>query len=129
MPSYPESDRQQILREYFRGADDAPLCPACGEDLEIRLDLDSEHPLLDVSCPGCRRRFRWAQEQDEQPWRPLYLAYFVERLRKGRPLRCPIDDSRVVTVDFGDGVVEFRCPFCNRRGRTPKRGTKPAQPS
>ena len=45
------------------------------------------------------------------------MEYFLERYRLGDVLRCPIDDCYVNYVEFSDAIIEFRCPYCNRRGK------------
>ncbi len=121
VPEYSDRDQDQIIREYFgpTGVGETPLCPQCGETLQF----DSRYPShgsgirIEVSCPNCQRQFMWEQTQPEQSWKPLHLEYFLERIQSGALPRCPIDDCYVTHVDFGDGVLEFRCPCCNRRGK------------
>lgn len=119
-PNYTEQEQEQVVLDYFggSGSEGEPLCPACGESLVFR---SSSVPFLglqlDVGCPGCARGFSWSQPQPERPWKDLQLSYFLERYLEGEPLRCPADDCFVTYAEFNDGVVQFNCPYCNRRGR------------
>lgn len=104
--------------EYFNG-NEPPLCPRCGEELQFRVDYSAGHRLcLSVSCPGCGCNLNWRQPDSPGEWAPLHLTYFVERIGQGDVPRCPFDDSGVSFAEFEGGVLEFRCQFCNRRGRT-----------
>lgn len=121
MKTYSEQEREEIVRAYFASHEEGedPRCPECGELLEIESDYTSisASPVLEGHCPDCHRTFSWTQTQAEQPWKELHLRYFLERFKADRPLRCPFDDCSVIAVDFEDGVLEFRCPYCNHRGR------------
>ncbi len=117
--SYSEEERDEIIREYFSTeGGESPSCPRCGETLQFQFDhqvrTGSE---VRISCPDCRRRFSWCQTHLKQGWESLTLQYFLERHQLGQPLRCPIDDCFVGGTEYAEGVVEFRCPYCNRRGR------------
>lgn len=127
--SYSDQEKDRIIRDYFGPAskEEAPRCPGCGEVLLFDVICGDESSSLQVrvSCPDCQARFTWEQSQLEQKWNPLHLAYFLERYRLSDFPRCPLDDSYVTYTEFNDAVVEFRCPYCNRRGRTrrlPKSG-------
>ncbi len=117
---YSQSERDEIVLEYFSGAgaDERPSCPRCGEDLEIESQAIQFFGLqLQVRCDSCSTSFAWSQPQPERPWKDLYLDYFAERYLRGEDLRCPHDDAFVTHAEFSDGVVQFNCPYCNRRGR------------
>ncbi len=110
-----EADR--LVREYFGGRE-RPLCGECGEELEFRTDYSIRDLLrLEIHCPGCGRRLDWRQTRSPGLWEPLHLIYFHERMVQGQAPRCPFDDSGVSVAEFEGGLLEFRCPFCNRRGR------------
>jgi hypothetical protein len=116
-----EKDRRQeaerLAHEYFSG-NESPLCENCGEELLFRTDYGPENRFgLRISCAGCGRRLRWRQHESPGEWDTLHLRYFLERVTQGDAPRCPIDDSGISFAEFEGGVLEFRCPFCNRRGR------------
>lgn len=112
-----EMETDQIAREFFAG-NESPLCPRCGEELLFRLDYELDRrPRLRMSCVGCGLRFSWRQEGPPGEWEPLHMTYFVERVAQGQVPRCPIDDSGISFAEFEGGILEFRCPYCNRRGR------------
>lgn len=119
--SPPEQD--EIIRDYFgpSGAEETPRCPHCGELLQFDVrHAPGAHFQLQVSCPDCRKTaFCWEQTKPAQLWKPIYLNYFVERYQLNEMIRCPIDDCYVTWLEFSDEVVEFRCPYCNRRGKAP----------
>ena len=127
MPSYSPEERDQIVREFFRAERlHETLCPLCGDEIRLQLDYESNpgDPHLRVRCGGCGGGFLWRQTKAPREWKPLYLAYFSECHRKGRVFRCPIDDSSVICREFDPGILEFRCPYCNRFGRvSAKKGT------
>lgn len=105
----------QLVREYFRGEE--TLCFACGGDVKCALETDSSGtPQLMGRCLGCQKVFEWRQNTAIGKWRRIHLNYFLECRRKGLPPRCPIDDSTVFYMEYSDGLLEFRCPYCNRRG-------------
>lgn len=117
---YSQQERDEIVRDYFgpSGAEETPRCPHCGELLQF----DNRHVpggrfQMQVNCPACHRAFGWEQTSLEQPWKPIQLNYFVERYRVNDTIRCPVDDCYITYAEFSDGVVEFRCPYCNRRGK------------
>ena len=120
---FSEQDQVDIILEYF-GAEEnteSPLCPDCGQELLFEsLFSDLLGLQLEVSCPPCQQVFSWAQPLPVREWKPLHLGYFVECYVADKPLRCPYDDCRVTSIEFNDGVTQFNCPFCNRRGRTGK---------
>ena len=122
MAEYSEKEKDEIIRDYFGppGADENPRCLMCGEVLrfEILSQGGSGKFQISVSCPDCRANFSWEQSQQQQPWKSLHLQYFLERYRADDPIRCPLDDCYVIYTEFSDSVVEFRCPYCNRRGKT-----------
>lgn len=126
MKKFTDEEKDQIIREYFgpAGAGENPRCPFCGEVLDFdsgfRSDISAFR--IRVSCSDCGAGFVWEQHRPEQPWRPIHLQYFLERYRLGDVLRCPLDDCSVAYTEFSDGVIEFRCPYCNRRGRTRQPG-------
>lgn len=120
--SYSDQEKDRILRDYFSLAskEESPRCPGCGEVLQFAVNYSSESSSsqIQVSCPDCQARFTWEQSRAEQPWKPLHLAYFLERYRLNDVLRCPFDDCFVTYTEFSDAVIEFRCPYCNRRKKT-----------
>ncbi|MEE8349591.1 MAG: hypothetical protein V3R94_08480 [Acidobacteriota bacterium] len=117
---YSQVEQSDIVRDYFGplGAEETPRCPHCGELLhfDTRQVAGSQFQMK-VQCSECPAVFRWEQTEPEQPWKPLYLKYFVEGYQGNDRIRCPLDDCYISYTEFNDGVVEFRCPFCNRRGR------------
>ena len=121
MVEYSEQEKDEIIRDYFGplGDEENPRCPCCGEILQFKSNYGSGADCLEirVSCPDCKGHFTWEQNQPEQPWKPLHLQYFVERYKINQPMRCPFDDCYVTCAEFADGVLEFRCPYCNQRGR------------
>ncbi|MBI4445947.1 MAG: hypothetical protein HY645_08545 [Acidobacteria bacterium] len=127
--AYTVEEKDQIVREYFgpAGATESPLCPRCGEVLKFKRSRSKEDFLLVVSCPECRSGFVWRQLKPEQSWKPLHLEYFIERHRMGDVLRCPVDDCYIAYIEYSDRILEFRCPYCNRRGQAqlpPRRGKR-----
>lgn len=114
-------DRDEIIRDYFgpAGAEENPRCPICGEVL--RFDTlyqdDGSKFQIRVSCPDCQAHFSWEQSQQQQPWKSLHLQYFLERYLTNDRIRCPLDDCYVIYTEFSDRVLEFRCPYCNHRGK------------
>ena len=122
MAEFSQEEQDEIIRDYFgsSGAEETPRCPHCGELLQFDIrHAPGGHFRMQVSCPDCHTTFGWEQTDQEQPWKPLHLNYFVERYQLHEMIRCPIDDCYVTYAEFSDGVVEFRCPFCNRRGKAP----------
>ena len=122
MAEYSPQEKEEIVRDYFgpSGAEEAPRCPHCGDLLQFSIQhAPGSRFQIEVSCPDCQGAFRWEQTAQEQPWKPLYLNYFVERYPLNETIRCPIDDCSITYAEFSDGVVEFRCPYCNRRGKAP----------
>lgn len=120
MRTFGAQEVDEIVRAFFRfsGPDPSVLCPDCGEDLNIEIQYaGAEPPGLRIRCRDCRAEGSWRQGRPVEPWKRLHLAYFRECRAKDRPPRCPIDDSRVVCTEFGDDLLEFRCPYCNRVGR------------
>lgn len=110
-------ETERLVREYFAGSE-PPLCEQCGEELVFRTDYGVENRLcLRISCRGCGLKRSWRQSHSPVAWEPLHLSYFLEMVARGQLPRCPIDDSGVNFAEFEGGLVEFRCPFCNRRGR------------
>lgn len=117
---YSQQEKREIVRDYFGppGAEETPRCPNCGELLQFDVGhAPGGHFQMQVSCPDCHTAFGWEQTEPEQPFKPLYLNYFVERYQRNETIRCPIDDCYVTYAEFSDGVVEFRCLYCNRRGK------------
>lgn len=120
MRHWSEDTQQQIVREYFgpAGAGEPSLCPGCGQDLDICSTVLKGFGLqLRVKCPGCEQAFTWLQPQPVRAWKTLHLDYFAERYLMEETIRCPYDDCYVSWAEFNDRVVQFICPYCNRRGR------------
>lgn len=121
MLTYSDREKSTIIREYLgpAGKDETPRCPRCGEVLQFRSEYRNgvAVPGIEVHCSECQRRFTWEPSQPAQPWKLLHLEYFVERYKLGGVIRCPADDCYVTYTEFSDDVIEFRCPYCNRRGR------------
>ena len=121
MTLIPKEEKDHIIRDYFGPASDQenPRCPHCGEVFKFSLNYPSKHKHLTISvhCPECSTHFTWKQTSAEQSWNPLHLQYFEERYRIDQTIRCPRDDCYVTYTEFNDGVVEFRCPYCNHRGK------------
>ena len=116
--TYSDQEKDRIIRDYFglAGKDENPRCPSCGEVLVLQAEYRT-HFHIHVSCPDCGARFTWEQCHLVQPWKSLHLEYFLECYRLGDVLRCPVDDCYVNYVEFSDRIIEFRCPYCNRRGK------------
>ncbi|MFQ5737878.1 MAG: hypothetical protein ACE5JX_02615 [Acidobacteriota bacterium] len=117
---YTKHQQAEIIRQYFQqaGAEEAPQCPLCGEPLQIQCGSQDLFGLqVEVSCRECGKSFLWAQPQPEREWKKLHLGYFLERYASGERMRCPLDDCFVSYAEFSDGVVQFNCPYCNRRGK------------
>ncbi len=116
-----EQEKDEIIRDYFGpgGAEENPRCPSCGEVLRFDAlhDSGSGQFQIEVGCPDCGANFSWQQNHLQQPWKELHVQYFMERYTAREPLRCPLDDCYVIYAEFTDRVLEFRCPYCNRRGR------------
>ncbi len=122
----PISREQQdrIIRNYFLSIaeEEDSLCPQCGEPFRFQIGYGRQGGRVAVSCSDCGSGFQWKQAQPVRPFKALHLEYFLERHSSGRPLHCPIDDSAITALEFSDGVMEFRCPYCNRQGRTGQQG-------
>jgi hypothetical protein len=117
---YSEVQKAEIMKEFFRsaGAGEHPLCPCCSDALRFRSMAVAFTGLqLDVECSCCRLSFSWSQPQPPKPWNKVQLGYFLERYRNSEVARCPVDDCFVTYAEFGDGVLQINCPFCNRRGQ------------
>ena len=118
---YSKEEKEEIIRDYFGppGTEENPRCPTCGEVLRLDglHDSGSGQFRLEVSCPDCKASFSWQQNYLQQPWKELHLQYFVERYTTHEPIRCPLDDCYVIYTEFTDRIVEFRCPYCNHRGK------------
>jgi len=118
---FSEKEKEEIIRDYFGppGTEENPRCPTCGEVLRF----DALHVTgsslfrIEVSCPDCKAHFSWEQNQLHQPWKELHMQYFMERYTTHELLRCPLDDCYVIYTEFTGRIVEFRCPYCNRRGK------------
>ncbi len=112
--------QEDIVLEYF-GSEESkgrPLCPNCGDRLDFRSFVLKAFGLqLKISCQGCSETFSWSQPQPERSWKDLHLEYFLENHGKGEVARCPYDDCQVSCAEFAGGVLQFNCPYCNRRGR------------
>jgi len=121
MAGYSDQEKDHIIKDYFSppGNEENPRCPDCGEVLRFNLDYaESDNRLLiNVNCIECSTGFLWCQPQKKQAWKPLHLDYFVERYKMEKVIRCPIDDCYIFYAEFGSGVLEFRCPYCNNQGR------------
>lgn len=115
MQHYTDADRQRIVREFLRG-EAHPVCPLCGEEILMRISYrQQDRAHIEAECPGCGENFVWSPPPVTGRWEPLHIAYFLERRRLDTDLRCPYDDCRVATVEYSEGTVVFRCPFCNRQ--------------
>ncbi len=119
--AYSDKEKEEIIRDYFGppGTEENPRCPTCGEVLRLDglHDSGSGQFRIEVSCPDCKASFSWQQNYLQQPWKNLHLQYFVERYTTHEPIRCPLDDCYVIYTEFTDRIVEFRCPYCNHRGK------------
>ncbi len=115
--TYHSEEVEALVRDYF-SLTEPPCCIHCGEDVAVSLDY-SERPsvALDLCCSGCDATGHWRIPDAVDQWEPLHLAYLQECVRLGRPPRCPMDDCRVNYAEFEGNLLEFRCPYCNRRGR------------
>ena len=132
MAGYSSQEEDQIIRDYFGppGGEENPRCPGCGKVLRFDLDYATvgNRLRLRVSCSECATSFIWQQPHQEQTWKPLHLQYFVERYRMGQTIRCPVDDCYISYAEFTSGVLEFRCAYCNHRGKLTLLDS-PGQPS
>ncbi len=120
MSNLSPQQQNRVAREYFgpEGSGECALCPRCGEELEIAPGMVAGFGLqLRIECPGCASVATWIQPQPVREWKTLYLEYFAERYLTQETIRCPYDDCYVTWAEFNDGVVQFNCPYCNRRGR------------
>jgi hypothetical protein len=129
MSSYTGEEREEILLDYFGStSDEEPLCPDCGETLQFRSRYPSgDSPFrLQADCPDCRAGFIWEQTRTRENWTSIQLSYCLERYRQGDMPRCPVDDCYIVCTEYSGGMVEFRCPYCNRAGRGRADGDIPA---
>lgn len=121
MSEYSQEEQERIVQEYFsaQGSEAHPRCPHCGELLKFHSTYPAHNTGFEVriSCPECAADFVWKQTQPEQSWKPLHLDYFIERYQFSNLIRCPVDDCCVTCTEFSDGILEFRCPYCNRRGK------------
>lgn len=116
MSSFEADELEEIVLSHF-GDKEPSACPGCGRQLEIQSSVIPGFGLhLKFHCAGCARSGEWQQPQPSRDWKPLHLEYFREALREERPIRCPIDDSYVTFAEFESGIVQFVCPYCNRRG-------------
>ncbi len=119
---FPAPEIDAIVRAFFRAEriDGESLCSSCGGSIEVRLRypaLSEDRESLEIHCRECGRQGRWVQERPAEDWKDVHMSYFLECQSHGRAPLCPIDDSSVLYFEFSDGVFEFRCPYCNRRGR------------
>ena len=116
MKGFTEEQMEEAVLSYF-GDEEASSCPSCGRPLEFASEVVPAFGLsLRVRCPACQLSGEWQQPQPSRDWKELHLAYFQEAWAEDRPMRCPIDDSFVTSVEFESKVVQIVCPFCNRRG-------------
>jgi hypothetical protein len=114
---YSSEEVAALVRDYFASTE-PPCCKHCGEDVAVSLDYSTRPSVgLDLFCTGCHTTGHWSSSDKAEPWESLHLAYLQECVRLGKPPRCPVDDSRVNYAEFEGELLEFRCPFCNRRGR------------
>ena len=123
---YSRAEKEAIIRSYLGAGAEAewPLCRHCGEDFAFALDSQQGgESRVRVHCPGCANGFTWSQLNSAEPWELLHLDYFRERFAASQPLRCPVDDCGVTAIELYGGEIEFRCPFCNRRGRVDSLGS------
>ena len=110
----------RIVREYFGpgGVGECPICQDCGHDLEIRSNFLTGFGLqLKIRCRECDALSTWLQPQPVRDWKTLHLDYFAECYLLEQTIRCPYDDCYVTWAEFNDQVIQFNCPYCNRRGR------------
>ncbi len=121
MPKYSEEEREQIVVEYFGPGSpkENPRCPNCGEVLQLQSVYPSGSSVfrLSIRCPDCQAEAVWEQARPREPWTDLQLAYCRERYSKGEAPRCPVDDCYVICSEYNDGIIDYRCPYCNRSGR------------
>lgn len=122
MLGFDQQEKEEIIRQFLGpgGSEDAPRCSHCGEVFQFRILHCT--PGWDVSiavdCPECANGFSWRQYRAPRPWTRLQMRYFLECLEADQPLICPADDCLVQYAEFDFQIVEFRCPYCNRRGKT-----------
>jgi len=121
MSKYSEEEREQIVVEYFGPGSpkENPRCPSCGEVLQLQSEYPSGASVfrLSIRCPDCQAEDVWQQGSPQTAWTKLQLAYCRERYSKGEAPRCPVDDCYVICAEYNNGIVDYRCPYCNRSGR------------
>jgi len=120
MGQYSSEEQDEIIRDYFGppGSEEVPRCPHCGELLNFDTHYSPSRDFhVHTSCKKCQITFHWKQPQQIHPWKPIHINYFLERYQTDQSIRCPIDDCYITYSEFSDSVVEFRCPYCNHRGK------------
>jgi hypothetical protein len=116
---YSDLEQENIVKDYFgpSSAEDPPVCPNCGCDLEFGRTVHAVTGFqLKVGCPECAESFVWVQPQSMGGWKQIHLQYFGERHLAEEVARCPYDDCCVTVAEFGDRSLLVGCPYCNRRG-------------
>lgn len=106
-----------LVREYL-SSPEPPCCVNCGDEVRFTMDYSVRPSAsLRLRCTGCSAEGSWSSPDFGSHWKSLHLAYMLERVGSGRVPRCPVDDCRVNYAEFEGGLLEFRCPYCGRRGR------------
>ena len=108
---------EELVREFLNFEDDdIPICESCDNEYEFSFDY-SENPGIKIVCAQCGEIMFWEQNPPIKMWQELHLDYFMERYLEGESIQCPFDDCQVSVIEYADDLLEFRCLFCNRRGR------------
>lgn len=111
-----DSRVEEIVKEFLRSeAGDLPVCEDCETEFQFQFSY-SESPRIEIFCQICGIQLVWQQNRSVGVWAGLHLDYFMERYLNDDTIRCPFDDCRVNIVEHSDGLLEFRCLFCNRTG-------------
>lgn len=119
LPTYTTAARDRMIREFLSG-NGHPGCGLCGDPVNVRFRYAAAEKIrVEAECSGCGAGFQWTPPPATAGWSTLHLAYFRERREAGVDLRCPFDDCRVVTVEYSEHDIRFRCPFCGRSGAVP----------
>ena len=116
MSTFDPDELDEIVLSHF-GDEEPATCPHCGCVLQLKSKVIPGFGLqLQFRCPECSRSGEWQQPQPVREWKTLHLEYFRETLAADRPIRCPIDDSYITYAEFENKIIQFVCPYCNRRG-------------
>jgi hypothetical protein len=108
---------EALVRKYL-SSPEPPCCANCGDEVRFMMDYSARPSVsLKLHCTGCSAEGSWSSPDFGSEWKSLHLAYLLECVSTGKVPRCPVDDCRVNYAEFEGGLLEFRCPYCSRRGR------------